>query len=728
MYRKFIGILYSFLTISILFAAAAKAQTAEAKVIKVGGESDKSLRFGDWRTVGPNGGDVRSIVVDPTNSQHFYFTTLDGQIYTSTDGGANWRLLYNFNRSMLVLDNLKIDVRDSKIIYAAGYVDKSSGGFFKSKDGGATWRESKEMRNHAIYAMTQSDKNPDMLLLGANDGVFASFDAGENWQKISDEKKTPGLIEVDSLAVDPRNTDVIYAGTTYRPYKTTDGGKNWRLISKGMIDDSDVFAIDISPRDPDTIFASACSGIYLSKNAGEQWTKVQGIPSTARRTRDILQHPSDPKYVYAGTTEGFWMSADGGATWSLTTTRQLEVNSITVHPNTPEKVYIGTNNYGVMVSNDYGKSFTQTNGGYSTRQANLIAADLEQPNRFYATTNNTATGGGFFFISKDGGATWQAAMKNFPRTTVVYSILQDSANPNTIYLGTINGIYRSLDRGESWAAVSGTIRTAAASRKTNSPRRRTAAAAASSRGRATATRKTATVVKSTTAAKPAAKVATLTERVNALVPTYGEKKGLWAATNKGLYRSYDLSAGWERISLPPEATDEILTMAVSPASHLVVWIGTARAGVWSSRDGGTTWRQESGIPKDYPISHIEADSTDAYRVYVGTKQTFYMTRDAEKWERRGGGLPAGEYNSIVINPNNSNEIFVGSAMEGREGLFHTIDGGRSWERVDSSKLNLPSRRIWALSLDPRNTNVLLVGSHSAGIYRVERSSTVSANE
>jgi photosystem II stability/assembly factor-like uncharacterized protein len=74
-----------------------------------------------------------------------------------------------------------------------------------------------------------------------------------------------------------------------------DGGQTWKIIKNGIIDDSDIFAIDIDPRDPNHIIASACSGIYESKNAGESWRKVQGIPSQSRRTRAILQHPSFPE-------------------------------------------------------------------------------------------------------------------------------------------------------------------------------------------------------------------------------------------------------------------------------------------------------------------------------------------------------------------------------------------------------------------------------------------------
>ena len=56
--------------------------------------------------------------------------------------------------------------------------------------------------------------------------------------------------------------------------RSDDGGQSWKSIKNGIIDDSDIFAIDIDPRDPNHIIASACSGIYETKNAGNQWTKV----------------------------------------------------------------------------------------------------------------------------------------------------------------------------------------------------------------------------------------------------------------------------------------------------------------------------------------------------------------------------------------------------------------------------------------------------------------------
>src|SRR4029453_13217399 len=117
----------------------------------------------------------------------------------------------------------------------------------------------------------------------------------------------------------------------------------------------------------------------------------------------------------------------------------------------PQEIYIGTNNYGVMISSDGGKTFTPSNSGYSGRFSNTIVADREMPNRIYASTINTATGGGFLFISNDNGQTWRPSMRNMSPRLITYSILQDAQDANIIYLGTNLGVYRSFDRGASWA-------------------------------------------------------------------------------------------------------------------------------------------------------------------------------------------------------------------------------------------------------------------------------------
>lgn len=669
-------------------------------------------RFNGWQVVGPNGGDIRSITIDPRDKSRLYITTLDSQIYTSPDAGKTWRFLTSFSRPQITLDDILVDVEDSNRIYVSGHRNRDPGGFMYSKDAGQTWIESKDLKNEAIHALTQSSKNPNLLLAGGDGKVFISYNKGEDWKKMTDDKSAFAKRYVDSAAFDPKDPNIIYIGTTWRPYKSTDGGKTWRLIAKGMIDDSDVFAIDIDPTNPDHIVSSACSGIYESFNGGELWSKIQGIPSQSRRTRAILRNPARNGAVYAGTTEGFWMSADNGKTWGLKTQRELEVNSIAVHPEEPNKIYIATNNYGLMVSTDGGQNFKLNNGNFTSRFMQKIVPDVERPNRFYATTNNTATGGGFIFVSDDGGISWTPSTKNLSVVRVQsFSILQDKQAPNTIYIGTNVGIFRSLDRGASWAQI-------AAAKPTPAPKK-------PAKGKATAK----TTVKTPVPVTTVKKVAVLKDTVRALAYTNDGKNGILAATDKGLYRTYNIAAGWEKFTFGAGLDEQVFAVNVSPAEPSTIWAGTVRTGVVVSKDGGTTWKKIESIPGGVPISAIEADPQNPNRIYVGTSQTFYLSRDGgATFIRRGGSLPLGNFNSILINPNNTNEVFIASSMDVRGGIYYSTDAGQNWKQLDTKDITLPTRRVWTMTFDSKNSNRILLGTHSSGIYRIERTPETATTE
>ena len=750
----------------------------------VTGESlaDPGKYSDDWRANGPPGGDVRSLVVDPTNPDRFYLGTLDAQIYTSLDAGKSWDLLYNFNKPKLFVDHIIVDPRDSKTLYVAAHRHKEAGGFFKSTDGGRKWRESPELKNEALHSLTQADANPNVLIAGTFNGIFRSEDSGDTWTQLP-TYNTPGLVHVESLAIDPRTASTIYAGTWYLPYKSTDGGQSWKSIKNGIIDDSDIFAIDIDPRDPNHIIASACSGIYESKNGGDLWKKVQGIPSQSRRTRAIVQHPSIAGLVFAGTTEGFWRSDRGGAdgSWMVTTSRQLEINSITVHPSRPEVIYIGTNNYGVMVSNDGGKNFVPTNGGYSGRFANVILSDRETPNRIYAATINTTTGGGFLFVSTDNGATWRPSMRNMPPRLITYSILQDVRDANVIYLGTNLGVYQSLDRGTSWAPVWTATKVVAPVKgragKKKASTAGPAAVAANLKSDETA-RKVQQALNAAgynvgvadgragkqtigalrkyqadrhlpvtgkidditlkslglTRADSAEATVILSDAVNALVQTVDidtQQPLLLAATNAGLYRSLDPTQGWQKLTYGADLDPRTSCISTDAEHPERILVGTAASGLLSSRDGGKSWQRVAGVPNEAPVNTIARDFQRPNYIYVGTKQSFYMSRDGGvNWSRRGGNLPFGDFTSILINPRNGDEVFAGNAYQTGEiggGVYRSVNAGETWARIDPKENRLPSQRIWALAFDSRDQNTLFVGSHSAGVYVVPRgSSSLSA--
>src|ERR1700755_2839957 len=116
------------LSIALLASWAASVARAEDN----GGADSSATKLLDWEITGPLGGDVRSLAIDPHDARRLYFGTIDGQIYTSGDGGERWLRGGAFNRPGLLIDNIIIDPRDSKTIYAAAHRHKEAGGFFKT--------------------------------------------------------------------------------------------------------------------------------------------------------------------------------------------------------------------------------------------------------------------------------------------------------------------------------------------------------------------------------------------------------------------------------------------------------------------------------------------------------------------------------------------------------------------------------------------------------------------
>jgi photosystem II stability/assembly factor-like uncharacterized protein len=677
--------------------------------------ADPAPAYKSWQIMGPAGGDVRVVVIDPRNKDHLFVSTLDGQVHTSLDGGQSWRLLVNLNQPELILDQLLVDSRDSNKIYTSGHRHKAPGGFFRTIDGGVTWKEAKELRSESIHSMAQSQFDANTLLVGTTNGVWVSKNSGETWDKISSSTMP---VNVDSLALDPRSADTLYAGTWWRAYKSTDAGKNWHLIKDGMIDDSDVFAVTLDPRNPAHIIASACSGIYESTNAGEKWAKIQGIPSQSRRTRDILQHPTIPGTVYAGTTEGFWMTTNGGKTWALTTQRDLEVNSIAVHPDAPNRVFIGTNNYGVMVSNDGGKNFVPANGNFTSRFTYSVTPDISQPNRLYAATHNTATGGGFFFISSDGGSTWTQARGLDVGRVRVFVVRQDLTDPNKMFVGTNVGIFSSVDRGNSWTQMVA-AKPPAKAPVTKKP--------VGKKPIAKKVVKKAPVVSPVAAAVPAVPglLPALTAKVQVLdiIPT----GGLLAGTDTGLYRTTDPTKGWEKLPFGSGINENIFAIHVAPQRPDTIWVGTANSGVVVSHDGGKTWERSGGAVDNIPVSSITSDPKRPDYIYVGTTQAFYLSHDGgQTWNRRGGNLPLGNFTQILINPNNTDEILLSSALDVDGGIYISTDAGGKWKRIDSKDMKLASRRFWSMAFDPQDPNRIFASTHSSGIYKIERAGGTAA--
>jgi photosystem II stability/assembly factor-like uncharacterized protein len=731
------------------FRAGLNAVTAKAPA---GIETTSSLTLGQeriWKMSGPFGGDVAALTIDPRHAQRLFVGTNDGQLFRSLDAGVTWQRVkpgvkaYGYSLGIILFDHERPNVIYIGATQIKDAVNDATGGaIFVSQDGGETWREIEVMRGRSVRGLVQSVKDPNMLLVAARDGIYRSKNRGGSWERITPESD-PELRNFHSVATDPRDANIIFVGTTHLPWKTADGGLTWtRAGSKetGMIDDSDIFCISIDGTNPDTIFMSACSGIYKSSNASEKWTKIQGIPFTSRRTHVIYQHPTRPEVVFAGTTEGLWFTKDGGQTWSMggMSPRRQVINAVAIHPDQPDRVYLGTEDNGILLSTDGGESFEPSNLGFINRQVRVVAHDRTERGRVYAGVIFDGANGGFF-VSEDGGLTWQQSTRGMGISDV-YSIYQTTERPETIYAGTNHGLYRSDNRGLSWAKVIKVSETPAPVQAGSEPsaqqpqvknivqkRPKTSPPSASSKGAPKA--KTATtkprsqVVKQpiptepTEPPPPPDDSIDLQKQVFALAPIYprtaDDAGGLIAATWDGLFITRDEKKGWKQIKFENASHPYFNVVTTNPAIPGVIFVGTEDS-LFVSRDNGDSFTPMSIGQKARRIQSIVFDPREPATIYVGTNDGFFLTYDGGRnWELRGNGMrTALGTSAIVVNPRNPDELYVGDQRQG--GLFHSVDKGRSWELIETSRL--PNNRFWAMSADPFDGTSICVGSFSGGVY------------
>src|SRR5919107_2788508 len=95
-----------------------------------------------WVPVGPDGGDVRTLTLDPHASNRVLLTTSAGMIFESNNGGVNWtRLARLGDRNDYVIDSLIFQPTRENVVFAGAWSveDNRSGDVLKSLDGGRTW-------------------------------------------------------------------------------------------------------------------------------------------------------------------------------------------------------------------------------------------------------------------------------------------------------------------------------------------------------------------------------------------------------------------------------------------------------------------------------------------------------------------------------------------------------------------------------------------------------------
>jgi len=175
---------------------------------------------------------------------------------------------------------------------------------------------------------------------------------------------------------------------------------------------------------------------------------------------------------------------------------------------------------------------------------------------------------------------------------------------------------------------------------------------------------------------------------------------------------------------PALTSGRIIDLAVDPHDGRVWYIATAGGGVWKTTNAGTSFTPIFDDQKSFSIGCVTIDPHDSLVVWVGSGENnsqrsvsmgdgVYKSVDGGKsW--KNVGLEKSEHISrIVVDPRDSNVVYVAAqgplwAPGGDRGLYKTTDGGKTWKDVLTISENTG---VTDVVLDPSNPDILYASAY-----------------
>ena len=453
---------------------------------------------------------VRALSVDPRDADSFVMAAGDrfakpAGVYVSRDGGHTFRqtLKARFygdgNRRWMGQCMARHPANPDVLVCGEDW-----DGIFRSDDNGETWRLLGLERTWITDIRFDPDdpqrlyvcapKLPMSRQIRPDDprtreiGFFRSDDGGETWRKLSDDSPS----ETAQIAGSPRIVG-LFADRHVRV--SDDGGETWRSFEEGLsirpddakleyVDDGRYQALAAGP--DFWLVGNTRGAVFRRSTSDDTWRPVGR--AAAELGDPVAEHhhvqrakkgefwslstfiidPRDPAHWLATDWFHIWETGDAGQTWTsrVTGMSQLVPFCIACDPQSPDNILYGMADLGLSISHDGGATF---HGNTPTSGANSI--DWSRRTRGLAY----CVGGKFgvqFIRTRDGGHTWDKpsgtglpafrpgmqgnAEKEFaaytvaidPTTDDVYLCVSGPSRPQG------GGVWRSHDQGESFERVS----------------------------------------------------------------------------------------------------------------------------------------------------------------------------------------------------------------------------------------------------------------------------------
>lgn len=682
----------------------------------------------EWRLIGPfRGGRVLGVAGVPGDANTFYFGSVGGGLWKTTDGGIVWKPIFDQlpdGHRIASIGAIAVAPSDPNTIYVGtGEADMRSAisfgdGIYKSTDAGTTWTHIGLADSRQIGRIVVHPADPNRVYVaalghayGANAerGVFRSIDGGRTWQHVLNKGPQIGAID---LAMDPDDPSTIYAATwmavrttwsTYPPlsgaggglYKSTDGGDTWTQLSNGI------------------------------PKAG--WGRV-GVAAASGHRVYALMPESDKS---EDNKPALFRSDDGGDTWTLVssesriTSRSWYFCGITVDPHNRDTAFFP--NVGLQKTTDAGKTFSTVRGAPGGDDYHSLWIDPTNSSRMILGTDQGAT------ISPDGGTTW-TTWYNQP-TAQMYHVITDKAIPYSVYGSQQDSGTAGVPSRTDHAVISERdfrpVGGAEAGYIAPDPRDPNVFYVNDTFG--TVNRFDRRTGESQLITPwPAAEFSTeINQRryrntwTSPLVFSEAQPEALYFGTQYVL-RTVDGGTHWTKIS--PDLTSVgtshakdsgvVYTIAPSPRLASLIWAGSDTGLIHITRDGGKTWTNVTpkGLNEWSKITLIEASRHDPAVAYAAVdrhrledyKPYIYRTTDYGKtWTLIVDGLAEPAFiNAVRCDPVRKGLLYAATEL----GVAVSFDDGAHWQPLDRS---LPAVSVRDLVI---HGNDLVIGTHGRGFW------------
>ena len=216
----------------VIFAAANKVFRSADRGISwttVSGDLTDGANRDDIVTMGVKGSEIRfsrddgiqawptivSFAESPKRAGLYYAGTDDGNLQVSRDAGKTWTKVFD------KLQGAPKGVFISEVVpsrFAEGTVYATLDGhrqndyetyIYASSDFGATWNPlNGNLKGEVARTLTEDVKNPDVLYLGTETGLFVSLDRGRNWRRVKANLPT---VRIDEIVIHPRDNALLLA-------------------------------------------------------------------------------------------------------------------------------------------------------------------------------------------------------------------------------------------------------------------------------------------------------------------------------------------------------------------------------------------------------------------------------------------------------------------------------------------------------------------------------------